>query len=113
MPTYTPTAERWTRFGDIAQLVEQMTFNHWVQGSNPCVSTRNIPRFVRGIFLWIQQDSNPKKGFDPTAKDRRQHVGEASANEPRAWSVSGTIPVSPPEIFPALCGEFFYEYNEK
>ena len=28
-------------FGDIAQLVEQMTFNHWVQGSSPCVPTRN------------------------------------------------------------------------
>ncbi len=26
-------------FGDIAQLVEQMTFNHWVQGSSPCVPT--------------------------------------------------------------------------
>lgn len=28
------------RFGDIAQLVEQMTFNHWVQGSSPCVPTK-------------------------------------------------------------------------
>ncbi len=30
------------RFGDIAQLVEQMTFNHWVQGSSPCVPTKKF-----------------------------------------------------------------------
>lgn len=29
------------RFGNIAQLVEQVTFNHWVQGSSPCVPTKN------------------------------------------------------------------------
>ena len=36
--------------GDIAQLVEQMTFNHWVQGSSPCVPTR-INRRWRFYFL--------------------------------------------------------------
>ena len=25
--------------GSIAQLVEQVTLNHWVQGSNPCAPT--------------------------------------------------------------------------
>lgn len=47
------------RFGDIAQLVEQMTFNHWVQGSSPCVPTKNsnaaCRRFnfcrTRGLFV--------------------------------------------------------------
>ena len=37
-------------FGDIAQLVEQMTFNHWVQGSSPCVPTRNKTT-LSGVFL--------------------------------------------------------------
>ncbi len=37
--------------GTIAQLVEQMTFNHWVQGSSPCGPTTNSPRAVRGIFF--------------------------------------------------------------
>ncbi len=27
------------RYGGIAQLVEQLTFNQWVQGSSPCAST--------------------------------------------------------------------------
>ena len=30
-----------TVFGCIAQLVEQLTLNQWVQGSSPCASTRN------------------------------------------------------------------------
>ena len=38
-------------FGNIAQLVEQMTFNHWVQGSSPCVPT-TITRGPRGIFVF-------------------------------------------------------------
>ena len=25
--------------GSVAQLVEQVTLNHWVQGSNPCAPT--------------------------------------------------------------------------
>ena len=37
-------------FGDIAQLVEQMTFNHWVQGSSPCVPTRN-KKTPHGVFF--------------------------------------------------------------
>lgn len=40
----------WFSFGDIAQLVEQMTFNHWVQGSSPCVPTK-IHRRFGGIFI--------------------------------------------------------------
>ncbi len=39
------------RSGDIAQLVEQMTFNHWVQGSSPCVPTRKIGRHLVVLFL--------------------------------------------------------------
>ena len=44
-------------FGDIAQLVEQMTFNHWVQGSSPCVPTRNktTPSGVFFIFAQIHK----------------------------------------------------------
>ena len=38
--------------GAIAQLVEQMTFNHWVQGSSPCGPTKENPR-KRGIFYCL------------------------------------------------------------
>ncbi len=37
-------------FGDIAQLVEQMTFNHWVQGSSPCVPTRKSAEICGFLF---------------------------------------------------------------
>ena len=40
------------RFGDIAQLVEQMTFNHWVQGSSPCVPTKITRGFPRFFFFY-------------------------------------------------------------
>jgi hypothetical protein len=36
--------------GDIAQSVEQMTFNHWVKGSNPFVSTKNLTIHTNGLF---------------------------------------------------------------
>lgn len=38
-------------FGDIAQLVEQMTFNHWVQGSSPCVPTKNSTTACRSFYF--------------------------------------------------------------
>ena len=38
-------------FGCIAQLVEQLTLNQWVQGSSPCASTKKFPRILRGIFF--------------------------------------------------------------
>ena len=39
--------------GTIAQLVEQMTFNHWVQGSSPCGPTTNKKTPKRGDFLFV------------------------------------------------------------
>ena len=39
-------------FGDIAQLVEQMTFNHWVQGSSPCVPTKKTRGYPRDFCLF-------------------------------------------------------------
>ncbi len=47
--------------GTIAQLVEQMTFNHWVQGSSPCGPTTNKKSPNGGVFyLWHGQvDENP------------------------------------------------------
>ena len=38
--------------GAIAQLVEQMTFNHWVQGSSPCGPTKNQNRPCVGFCFW-------------------------------------------------------------
>ena len=51
-------------FGDIAQLVEQMTFNHWVQGSSPCVPTKNINRNAVLFFGLGKADENHVPGFD-------------------------------------------------
>ena len=48
-------------FGAIAQLVEQMTFNHWVQGSSPCGPTR-IKTPPSAVFLFrCHEDENPSK----------------------------------------------------
>ena len=49
-------------FGDIAQLVEQMTFNHWVQGSSPCVPTKNSTTACRSFNFCMGCGREPKKG---------------------------------------------------
>ena len=36
--------EKVLKFGRVAQLVEQVTFNHWVTGSNPVGLTIAPPR---------------------------------------------------------------------
>ena len=52
-------------FGDIAQLVEQMTFNHWVQGSSPCVPTRNKKTAAwRFFYFCMGHGREPKKGSE-------------------------------------------------
>ena len=54
MSESTPNAKKSARFGGIAQLVEQMTFNHWVQSSSLCASTRkNKSPF--GDFIFFAQ----------------------------------------------------------
>ena len=40
----------------VAQLVEQMTLNHWVQGSSPCEDTH---KYDRGV---AQLASAPRSG---------------------------------------------------
>lgn len=46
--------------GAIAQLVEQMTFNHWVQGSSPCGPTKKSKPHLRFLFFGLgKQDENP------------------------------------------------------
>lgn len=37
--------------GGIAQLVEQMTFNHWVQSSSLCASTKKIKPLFAVLFF--------------------------------------------------------------
>ncbi len=49
--------------GDIAQLVEQMTFNHWVQGSSPCVPTRKITTACRSCIFLPGARTRTPKGF--------------------------------------------------
>ena len=58
--------------GDIAQLVEQMTFNHWVQGSSPCVPTRNSTTACRSFNFCMGRGREPKKGFGtPVGENKR------------------------------------------
>ena len=46
--------------GAIAQLVEQMTFNHWVQGSSPCGPTK-IKTPPLAVFFIRPRDEEPVK----------------------------------------------------
>ena len=70
MSKLAPNAEKKSSFGGIAQLVEQMTFNHWVQSSNLCASTRKIKRHPQGCFLFFRhRDENDRV---------RQQVGFAN-----------------------------------
>ena len=79
-------------FGDIAQLVEQMTFNHWVQGSSPCVPTKNINRFWSG-----QSGREPcprvRHQVDLTSVTQSNRHGCPTAGAPAPCE---GIPVSPP-----------------
>lgn len=41
--------------GPVAQLVEQLTFNQWVTGSNPVgLTTQSLKHPVSGIFLYLR-----------------------------------------------------------
>ncbi len=63
-----PNAEKKSSFGGIAQLVEQMTFNHWVQSSNLCASTKKLNDHF-GRFIFSHRDENDRV---------RQQVGFAN-----------------------------------
>ena len=39
--------------GCVAQLVEQLTLNQWVQGSSPCASTRNNNRHLWRFYFCV------------------------------------------------------------
>ena len=47
-----PNAKKKSSFGGIAQLVEQMTFNHWVQSSNLCASTKKLKDIRKDVFYF-------------------------------------------------------------
>ena len=51
-PKYSVRAVTFGVHGTIAQLVEQMTFNHWVQGSSPCGPTTILAAFA-AIFIFL------------------------------------------------------------
>ena len=38
--------------GCVAQLVEQLTLNQWVQGSSPCASTKNKKTTKVVVFIF-------------------------------------------------------------
>ena len=66
---------RW-RSGRVAQLVEQVTFNHWVTGSNPVALTtiRFVENFILQqigwrlyVFEWTVVDTLQRKINQPCA----------------------------------------------
>ena len=85
--------------GCIAQLVEQLTLNQWVQGSSPCASTRN---------------KKPRKGCFYFCRTAGQEASQRSCSstmslclQTQVWRTQyecGTgiyaepVPVRPPEI---------------
>ena len=57
----------WKRilYGCVAQLVEQLTLNQWVQGSSPCASTKNLTTVYRSFnFCKGRRTKNPSKGSE-------------------------------------------------
>ena len=93
MSKFPPNAERKFRFGGIAQLVEQLTFNQWVQGSSPCASTRN-KNHRQVVFLFCGT-----AGREPcsTMSKRKRVKRSLSANECGAGIYAEPVPVPPPE----------------
>ena len=63
--------------GCVAQLVEQLTLNQWVQGSSPCASTR-----TQQPLLWLFCFGLDKAGREPKKGSERQ-LPRTSANEVR------------------------------
>ena len=90
--------------GAIAQLVEQMTFNHWVQGSSPCGPTNKKQNRICGFYFLRQ--GRRTRGFDTI-------VDENKLSAVRVLRVEGAplrhiicdgwgcaIPVAPPKFKP-------------
>ena len=78
------------RFGDIAQLVEQMTFNHWVQGSSPCVPTRKIQRSRQRPFNFSGAQGRRTRGKGSTMSKRaRLFDGQVVTNAPQSHALRG------------------------
>ncbi len=51
--------------GCIAQLVEQLTLNQWVQGSSPCASTRNRHAHL-DVFYFYGTGREPEQSCEAT-----------------------------------------------
>ena len=67
-----PRSEKNFSSGCVAQLVEQLTLNQWVQGSSPCASTRN-KRSRCGRFLWFGPSGRePVKGFGTPVDENKR-----------------------------------------
>ena len=76
----------------LAQLVEQMTVNHWVAGSSPAGGAKSFRLFVQGVpnydVIWAINGCSakrlPNKNFDTLSHimglldrptDRKAHIG--------------------------------------
>ena len=53
------------RKGGIAQLVEQLTFNQWVQGSSPCASTKD-KNVLYGAYFFVAHWARTRKSCKAT-----------------------------------------------
>ena len=90
-------------FGDIAQLVEQMTFNHWVQGSSPCVPTKNINRNAVLFFDWAKRTRTMSQGSTTSRFDQCNAVKSSRLpHSRRASAVRGNpcVPTKKTRGFP-------------
>ena len=66
----------------VAQLVEQMTLNHWVQGSSPCEDTTEKKRVTLNcvtLFFMFMQFYNPFRiFFCKRAENTQKKMGPTS-----------------------------------
>ena len=101
--------------GTIAQLVEQMTFNHWVQGSSPCGPTTNKKSPNGGVFYlwhgqvdenpWVRHDSWQEQALLRAVRALRVERVPVAAHLCDGWECA--VPVVPPLISPPYRRVFF------
>ena len=78
--------------GCIAQLVEQLTLNQWVQGSSPCASTKNKNDHLVVFFMHrarTRPELRSNKGFE------NKYILQAKRSEIVTVCAQGFARVSP------------------
>ena len=86
--------------GCIAQLVEQLTLNQWVQGSSPCASTRNKNARL-GVFYFCSTGRESEQSCEATKRSKTSRFYERSEVKSLRFArraLPERVPVRPPEI---------------